>query len=228
MKKLRPREGKWLARGHRAGKAAPPTVGTLPRWHRAHSPRLPEPGPLSAGSASRVCIASRLSGQVRGEIQASAALGTIPGEGRRQAPSGQCVCGLTTAGHPLPVGLPGRRQGSPCSHPDRPDGFLQRQMRATWKQLAQRVPAAKTPAPSTASPEQPPDESLYTVSPGPAPSPQAWPPPSGLAWVWLPSLVMLPRVTLSHAPAVTSLSLQFLICKPGQEVPPGGLPMKVN
>lgn len=94
-------------------------------------------------------------------------------------------------------------------------------MRATWKQLAPKISAAKIPDPSTASPEQPPDESLYTVSPGLAP-------PSGLAWVWLPGLVMLPRMTLGHALAVTSLSLQFLICKLEQEVPPGGLPMKVN
>lgn len=37
------------------------------------------------------------------------------------------------------------------------------QMRASWRQLAQRIPAAKIPAPSTAHPEQPPAESLYTA-----------------------------------------------------------------
>nr|KAF6274092.1 NFAT activating protein with ITAM motif 1 [Pipistrellus kuhlii] len=39
-------------------------------------------------------------------------------------------------------------------------------MRASWRQLAQRIPAAKIPppkipAPSTASPKQPPEESAY-------------------------------------------------------------------
>lgn len=41
--------------------------------------------------------------------------------------------------------------------------WKKKQMRATWKQLAPKIPAAKIPAPSTASPEQPPDESLYTA-----------------------------------------------------------------
>lgn len=48
--------------------------------------------------------------------------------------------------------------------------WKKKQMRASWRQLAQRIPAAKppapkVPAPSTASPEQPPaeSESVYTA-----------------------------------------------------------------
>ncbi|CAK6443990.1 unnamed protein product [Pipistrellus nathusii] len=44
--------------------------------------------------------------------------------------------------------------------------WQKKQMRASWRQLAQRIPAAKIPppkipAPSTASPKQPPEESAY-------------------------------------------------------------------
>lgn len=46
--------------------------------------------------------------------------------------------------------------------------WKKKQMRASWRQLAQRIPAAKIPAPkipapSTASPKQPPAESVYTA-----------------------------------------------------------------
>lgn len=68
-------------------------------------------------------------------------------------------------------------------------------MQVSWKNLAR-----KSPAVSTAVPEQPPAESLYTVSP-PAPC------------LAQPALGLLPW--LGHDPAVTSLSLQFLICRLG-------------
>lgn len=84
----------------------------------------------------------------------------------------------------------GGRQGRQSLVPS-PDSLLglpslQKQMQAPWKQ-----PARKCPALSTASPEQPPAESLYTVSPWPwAPLP-------------LPGLIQALVSWLSRAPAVS-------------------------